>query len=175
MMLLVSEHDREAVHHKERDEQHEGNQIRNRESDDELELRVKAREKTHFGNHHGEQVNHLRPQGLVLLGSLQQAVLRMIEDDSTHSQHENDSRIQHREDDVGLTHGDRQECEERAQEHVAKMVSSITQKGAGNRCRCVEEGQSVRIVQEIGKEDRGNGHDVQHPQERLFLFLRISR
>ena len=88
-----------------------------------------------------------------------------------YAEHEDHRRVQNGEDDVRLTHRNREEGEESAENNVTIAIPSVAEQRHGYGGSCVEQREAVRVVEEIGEEDGGNGHGLQHPQKGLLLLL----
>ena len=88
-----------------------------------------------------------------------------------YAEHENRRRVQNGEDDVRLTHRNREKGEESAENNVTVAIPSVAEQRHGYGGGRAEQREAVRVVEEIGEEDGGNGHGLQHPQKRLLLLL----
>ena len=84
---------------------------------------------------------------------------------------EEDGRVHHRQNNVRLTHRHCESCEHGAAEDEGELEATLAEEQEKNGDDGVEGRETIRVVQEEGTDDGGDGDHVDCPEERLHGFL----
>ena len=84
---------------------------------------------------------------------------------------EEDGRVYHRQNNVRLTHRHCESCKHGAAEDEGELEATLAEEQEKNGDDGVEERETIRVVQEEGTDNGGDGDHVDCPEERLHGFL----
>ena len=97
------------------------------------------------------------------------AFVRSVEE--TVSLKKEDGRVHHRQNDIRLTHRHCESSKHGTAEDEGELEATLAEEQEENGDDGVEERETVRVVQEEGTDDGGDGDHVDRPEERLHGLL----